>query len=636
MGKKEEEPTPKRSWAGVVLAGIVILSAALMLNASLTDSGIMDELAHIPSGYSYVHNLDYRLNPEHPPLLKALAALPLLFLKPAFPADGSPWTTDLNPQWDMGNKFLYQSGNNPDTIINLARIMPMILTLLTILLIYAVGRSFFGPNWALLPAALFALSPSVLAHGHYVTTDIAATFGILLALYAFLGELTKPSRQKLIWAGVAFGIAQLLKFSAVLLAPYMIGLVAIWALFASYSDQIAGFGKKVSVFFFFFTRKLCRLILIFAVGYALIVYPVYFLFTRNYPPTKQTADTEQILISFAHGPTPAGKFCQPVRCLADATIWATKNPITRPIAHYALGVLMVVQRSAGGNSDYFNGVVSNTGSVSYFPTVFALKETIPTLIFILFGVLLTAWFFFKKAKSDEIDRRTKVSRYFENNFGELALFLFLALYWFMSMRSTLNIGFRHLMPTVPLFYLLLTGAWKKWFDSTSEEKKKYIKIFIGVLLAWFVAETAYASPYFLSYFNEIGGGVNNGYKYVTDSNYDWGQDFLRFRDFVNVHPEIDKIAVDYFGAASPEYYLPGKTVGWWSAKGDPRAEGIHWFAVSINSLAGALATPAPYFTVKPEDQYKWLEAFRAKEPGLGGVPKPDYRIGTTIFIYRMP
>ena len=38
----------------------------------------MDELAHIPAGYGYIHNFDYRLNPEHPPLVKALAMFPVL------------------------------------------------------------------------------------------------------------------------------------------------------------------------------------------------------------------------------------------------------------------------------------------------------------------------------------------------------------------------------------------------------------------------------------------------------------------------------------------------------------------------------------------------------------------------------
>src|SRR5579863_3886820 len=86
-------------WA---LALIAVASFSLMFYASRTDSAIDDELAHIPAGYGYVHNLDYRLNPEHPPLIKALAMLPVLFLNPVYPTDSNAWSTEVNGEWDMG------------------------------------------------------------------------------------------------------------------------------------------------------------------------------------------------------------------------------------------------------------------------------------------------------------------------------------------------------------------------------------------------------------------------------------------------------------------------------------------------------------------------------------------------------
>ena len=237
-----ETPEQKPSWIGFSLAIILIVSGALMLSAAKTDSGIMDELAHIPSGYGYVHELDFRLNPEHPPLLKAMSALPLLLINPTFPINDYAWTSAINGQWDMGSSFLYKSGNDADKIIFVARIFPIILTLLLSLLIFLVARDLFGAKWALLPTALFALSPSVLAHGHYVPTDIAAAFGILLAIYAFLGNLSDPSKKKLLWAGVAFGIAQLLKFSALLLGPLFLMLIFFWSLFSLSSNADLRFG----------------------------------------------------------------------------------------------------------------------------------------------------------------------------------------------------------------------------------------------------------------------------------------------------------------------------------------------------------------------------------------------------------
>ena len=139
----------------LVLLLICVAAFSLMFWASRTDSAIDDELAHIPAGYGYVHNLDYRLNPEHPPLVKALAMLPVLFLNPNYPTQNAAWTNEVNGQWDMGTAFLYQSGNNADEIIQTARIMPILITILVILLIYFFARKLMGPWWALLPTFLF-------------------------------------------------------------------------------------------------------------------------------------------------------------------------------------------------------------------------------------------------------------------------------------------------------------------------------------------------------------------------------------------------------------------------------------------------------------------------------------------------
>ncbi len=198
---------------------ICVASFSLMLYASRTDSAIMDELAHIPAGYGYVHELDYRLNPEHPPLVKALAMLPVLFLNPAYPTTSTAWTTELNGQWDMGTAFLYESGNDANAIIQTARIFPILITVLTIILVYFLARKLMGDWWALLPATLFGLSPTILAQGHYVTTDVGAAFGITLATYFFLSFMEAQSTKRLWLAGLAFGVAQVTKFSTPLLLP---------------------------------------------------------------------------------------------------------------------------------------------------------------------------------------------------------------------------------------------------------------------------------------------------------------------------------------------------------------------------------------------------------------------------------
>ena len=79
--------------------------------------------------------------------------------------------------------------------------------------------------------------PTALAHGHYVTTDIGAALGIFIATYYFVKFLLGPSQKHLIFAGLAFGIAQLMKFSAVLLIPFFIFLIVVFYIWTIYYDK---------------------------------------------------------------------------------------------------------------------------------------------------------------------------------------------------------------------------------------------------------------------------------------------------------------------------------------------------------------------------------------------------------------
>lgn len=656
-----------KTWsAAIALALVCFASFGLMLWAANTDSAIMDELAHIPAGYGYVSQLDYRLNPEHPPLIKALAALPVyLFEHPTYPTNISAWTHAVNGEWDMGVAFLYQSGNDANTIIRTARIMPILITILTIILVWFLARRLVGDLWALLPAFMFAFDPAVLANGHYVTTDVGAAFGTLLSLLFFLGYFESPSTKRLWYAGIAFGIAQLTKFSTPLLIPLYLFLMIILAV-RDCAPQWRTTVRRWRTFFETLVRYLWKIVIIFAIGYVVIVYPVYFLFTAHEPIARQASDTVAILASFSGGPTPAGHLCHGLRCFADADIWMSQHYATRPIAQYLLGILMVLQRADGGNTIYFLGHVAQDGGWIYFPVLFLLKEPIPTLVIVFLALALAAWWTIKRTADrwrtgagQTIGQRALA--YLHLNFAEFSMASFVALYWGISMKSPLNIGIRHLMPTIPLIFILATVVWKKWvmrlnfgsFDMALMDSARAMArsvavagvkyLFLILLLSWLLLETLFAAPYFLSYFNEFGGGVWGGYHFVTDSNYDWGQDLLRLQSFVNAHPGIDKIAVDYFGGGDPHYYLGSKEVNWSPSMGNPADHGIHWLAISVNQLELATQPLLPGEIRNASDTYAWLTALRppADAAGtwlggtMGNVPTPDYRAGTSIFIYHL-
>ena len=604
------------SWPIVLLTLILAASFATMATVSLQESAIMDELAHIPAGYGYVKFLDYRLNPEHPPLVKITSAIPLVFLNLNFPTDRTAWQDDINGQWAVGTQFLYESGNDADKIIQWARVGPMILTLILIAFAYFWSRELLGPKWAFLPTIFTAFSPTILAHGHYVTTDIGAALGVIVALYFFVRFLKQQNRRNLIFAGLAFGFAQLLKFSAVLLVPYFLILaVIVWGISSRRSLQELW-------------RILRSVILVFLIGLFLI-YPLYFITTINYSIEKQASDTASILHSFANGPPAPGEICAPMRCVAEFNVWMANKPLLRPIAQYMLGVLMVTQRSAGGNTAYFLGEVSASGSPFYFPAVYLMKEPLPILAL----AALTLLYGLYRAGRAIKKRLFNFADYSLARLPELSMLLFIIIYGVYSITSPLNIGVRHLLPIMPLAYILTAVGLKSFVQAGNQKLKLGL---ISMLVLWFLVSVGRAYPHYLSYFNEA-IGTDNGWRYVTDSNYDWGQDLKRLKKWVEEQNKlctlietsepcgIDKIAVDYFGGGSPTYYLGDKAVPWQSAKGNPRESGIQWLAVSVGFLQNARGELHPEQTRNPEDEYRWLQDYET----------PYAKAGKSIFIYKL-
>jgi len=140
---------------------LLTLMFGLMFFSARGDSNIVDEIAHIPAGYSYLTTGDYRLNPEHPPIIKDLAVIPLLFMNVNFPYDY--WASNnsgetVNNQWLMGWRFIYESGNNPDAMILATRIPIMLLSLIAGFIVYRWAKKLYGQSAAYFALFLYVLS----------------------------------------------------------------------------------------------------------------------------------------------------------------------------------------------------------------------------------------------------------------------------------------------------------------------------------------------------------------------------------------------------------------------------------------------------------------------------------------------
>jgi 4-amino-4-deoxy-L-arabinose transferase-like glycosyltransferase len=550
------------------------------------DSATMDEMAHLPAGYSYLTQKDMRLNPEHPPLIKDLAAIPLLFIKGInFPQDIKAWKEDINGQWEFGFNFLYNSGNPADKMIFWSRI-PMILILILLgFYIFKWAKELFGNKAALLSLFLFSFSPTFLAHGRLVTTDVGAATGIFIATYYFIKALKSSTKRNIILAGISFGLAELCKFSVILLIPFFAILALIWWLI-----KLGTWQKTLKI-----------LILVFIIGY-LLIWPVYQYHVWNYPPERQARDTEFLL-----GSTPFPK-------VREILVWASTKPILRAYAHYGLGLALVLQRAAGGHTTYFLGEVSAAGWKNYFPVVYSVKEPLAFHILTLIA-LLYASFLIKKAFWQNTFQRMR--GWLKNHFPEFAMLGFIGLYWVTSLTSNLNIGVRHLLPAFPFTILLVSGAIVNFL------REPFLKLkyaLLGVLILWQILSVISIYPHFLAYFNELAQGPDNGYIYTVNSNLDWGQDLKRLKKWID-EKNIDKIYVDYFGGGDAQYYLKEKYAPWWGTRDSKEFPKGSYLAVSATFLQGGRGLPTPGFN-QPYGYYHWLDKYT-----------PVAKIGYSIFIY---
>lgn len=618
---------------------IIIFSLALTVFLSImnarNDSMIYDEDAHIPAGYSYLKTFDMRLNPEHPPLLKDLSAIPLLFINPALDTTKDFWEQNPNDaQWNSGKSFLFNSGNDPDQIIFWSRLPIILIFVLLSLFIFFWTKEIAGIGAGLLAFTLFTFDPNILGHNHYVTTDLGIAAFITFVFYYFLKFLKNPNRKNVWLLGLFLALVQLTKFSSVLIFPVFGLILIIYAI-----AKLARHPKDTNLKFRLnnLRKYIWKFIIAFAISIA-IVWIAYFLSTFNMPEEKLPQIVDHYFTKGDAMSVNAKK----------AIISLNENPILRPMAIYLFGVFRVFQRVAGGNVIYFFGQISTHGFFSYFPVVFLLKTPLTTLALIFSALAIALYNLFKRLRVDSKVERfgsfsyvyTRLRSFVRTRTTESLLLLFIFIYCLTSITGRLNIGLRHLFPIFPFIYILVAKTIFSFLKKIKPRIEKRLAYGIVIVLATvLIFETIAVYPNYMSYFNSLAGGSKNGYRYVTDSNADWGQDLKRLKNWIeeynhcamqsqpqkcnsnrySIDPAkpIDKIRVDYFGLANLNYYLGEYFEPWWKSR-RPIEEG--YYAISTLFLQEGIYD----HRIENDESYRWLIN-----------KKPFHQVGTSILIYKI-
>ena len=209
----------------IVLGIFVVYTVATLKTTAPTS----DELPHLASGYVTLKFNNKSLNIEHPPLVKILAAAPLLLrITPPAQWARKNWSTE--NEWEFGREFLYHNGTEALTTLNIARLPMLVFGVVLCLACYCWSYELFGKRGAVFSVFLCAFCPNILAHTRLITTDVPlASLGVLSAFLLFR-FLRKSSFLAALSLGVSLGCMLSVKYSAIVLLGGMLvaGLMALF------------------------------------------------------------------------------------------------------------------------------------------------------------------------------------------------------------------------------------------------------------------------------------------------------------------------------------------------------------------------------------------------------------------------
>ena len=157
-----------------------------------------------------------------------------------------------------------------------------------------------------------------------------------------------------------------------------------------------------------------------------------------------------------------------------------------------------------GRPSFLAGSYSNFGWWYYFPIAFLIKTPLALLALFFMGVVSSV----RRGRLLSLD-------------GEAFLVVPIVLFLGVAMTSTLNIGLRHILPIYPFVIVLAVVACTRARRRQGEARTGDLR-----RCCWRLALLEFASVYpnNLAFFNRAVGGPSNGFRYLADSNLDWGQD----------------------------------------------------------------------------------------------------------------
>jgi len=562
---------PKYYWLAVV--ALLLIQATLALTMVHRESLTFDEGDHMFAGYMMWKAGDYGLNPEHPPLAKLLASVPILadhlWVPPPMPGQFFKAEAYLN-----GRDWLARNDGDRQHLVFEMRASAELLALGLCLFVFLAAREWFGDTAGLIALALVVFDPNVLAHSALVTTDIGVSCFFVAAIWTFYRFASRPTLIRLLLVGLATGLLLATKHSGILIGPLFVTLIA-WEVLTAPGTQRKRIALRLTGGFF-----------------AIVVLSVLVLWA---------------FYGFRYSARPAGMafstsvaaYAEPLPHWESAIVVAVGRLHLLPES-YLVGLVDVKLVSLAYPA-FLLGKVYPHGLWYYFPFVILIKTTLGLLLLIGLATFATV--------------TGKLTRHRELFYALAPPVLYLA----VAMMSGMNIGSRHLLPVYAFVIIFAAAA-----AATLAGRNRFWAILCSYLIVAHVASSLHVFPNEIAYANEAWGGPRNVHNLLSDSTVDWAQQLFQVKQWQDGHPD-QECWFAYFArpVIDPAVYgirchaLPTFDTQWSGGVGlvPPTINGA--VLISAGDLSGC---------EWPSGQLNPYRSFQSR--------RPDFTIDDSVFVYQ--
>jgi tetratricopeptide (TPR) repeat protein len=489
----------------LLLVGGAIVRSAI---ATRLDGFTVDEPYHIAAGVSYVRYGDFRINPEHPPLVKLWAGS--IISATGFHLHGLRTFYDKDDERNFTVEDVYLQ-NDPDSVQRRARIaMWMLNGLLLVALAFAVRRA-FGPGEALGALLFLAIDPTLAAHLPVVMTDLPVSLLSATAVVLAVSAFRDWDWRGLAACSIALGLALATKHSAPIFLIFVVLTGAVLALVLPVSRPES---SRLFRFAKLFTVVLGALVILWA----------FYLFRFAESNTGHEVFNRPLADKIADVHSPTYRFVLKTlvstHVVPRAYVWGFADTIRAGLEGREFPVLA------------FGRSYLKTGPKYFFPAIIAVKLPIGLDVLVLLGLVLC---FARRLPS-------------ELNIGLAVVLAASALFLLILALGATYAGIRHALPAVVLLAIPGGFAVQVAFSANSKLLKVVV---VASLIAAAISALPVMRPW--EYFNEIIGGAKNGYLYFNDEGVDLWQRSKELASYYHrVLEPVGEIPLLAYGTPEPE------------------------------------------------------------------------------------